>query len=1348
MNGLPDNVEDAYPLTPMQLGMVYHSLMEPESGGYLEQFHCRLEGEFEPEAFQAAWKEVYALHGALRAIYLWEGLDDPIQVVRREVSLPWSIEDWSDRPPPARAEAFAAFLRDDRQQALDLTHAPVARFFLIRVGRQQWQFVWTFFHATLDGWSLIRVLRDVFRVYVAKVKGEDSRLAAPEPFSEFVRWLLERETTRASDYWRRALSPLVESCRPMLQVSGANTDPAQNRRTGRHELTLSPEATDLLETFARKNRLTLNSVLHGAWALLLHRYSGSTDVLFGSVVSGRPPELHGLDDMVGCFLNTLPFQTRIQTGMSLLEWLKQLQHQHLEMREFEQSGLMDISRWAGLQGQVHSWLQTALVFENLAEFPAEFPGLNLRLVSPGLEEESSFPLALQVLPEKTGLRLLLNYSHADYSSQCASQITTCLAEILGKFYAHPDWDLSRLLDSEFADSSSQLADGLPLDSAPGPADLVTELLQDNFRQCTDMLAVVFGGDGGRLTYGQLRDRSLQLAARLRALNPKTGAFVGLCVEPSLDMAVGITGILLAGCAYVPLDPAYPDDRLEFILGDTAVLCLVTQRRWEARFARWRCLLLEPGDPGTTTTVDPMPPDPDRAAYVIHTSGSTGRPKGVTVSHRNLAHSLAARRQYYSSLPTRFLLLSSFSFDSSVAGLFWTLCSGGTLIIAPSGLEQDMDELGLLIQRESVTHTLCLPSLYDLLLEYAPAGSLHSLECAIVAGEPCHATTLQQHFKQLPDCLLFNEYGPTEATVWATAWQAAPGDAGKPVPIGRPIPGYRVRVVDAAGRPSPIGVVGEIQIGGDGVTAGYLGLPDLTAQRFIEAEGDGQHSVRYYRTGDRGCWRSDGNLLFLGRTDQQVKIRGHRIELGEIESAALKHPLTAQCAVLLVPPPEAKDTKGKVLGLFVCSNAPGSLSETALRSHLRSLLPAHAVPERIHLVDALPRLPNGKLDAEALVRHAAIPVARNKTEGLKGPEGELQQQLWELYREVLNTTDLGLDDSFFECGGDSLKSIQLISKGRAAGLDLSPADLIEHPTIRLLEQCLQKKQSKSLESLAPEVAGSPIITGENYPLLVPLREKKGKNQVPLYFFHGVGGYVFNFQYIARDLPDHLHPVGVQSPNTDPDRDSLMSDFEAIASLTLRAILTDNPDGPYLFLGYSTGGLLAWDLAKRLRVDGRKEDLLVLLDTYTGFEEVCLPSWKMRLYRRIRFHVTKMLHGPGRLVHLRRFAGRSVETLRIRFSQHAAADYEKRVNRIRRANHRAFAKYRPDPLPGAVVLYRSTVDSYLKIPSKTMGWEKLAAGGVEVIEVPVTHTEMTDCNPSIKLIVRDLAQRTARYEMPPP
>ncbi|MEL6393292.1 MAG: amino acid adenylation domain-containing protein, partial [Bacteroidota bacterium] len=685
----------------------------------------------------------------------------------------------------------------------------------------------------------------------------------------------------------------------------------------------------------------------------------------------------------------------------------------------------------------------------------------------------------------------------------------------------------------------------------------------------DAIAVV--GQHGQISYRQLIVAASRLAKELKQKELKPGERVGLYMDRGPRLFAGMLGILAAGGAYVPMDPQYPNGRLSFIAEDADLTIIVVDADVPLHDFHSNYDTLEVSDAvfgqGDVEAEVSVFADvqPENAAYLIYTSGSTGQPKGVLINHENLLNSTSARFEFYDHQPKSFLLLSSFSFDSSVAGIFWTLSRGGKLVVPQGGIEQDILELGGWFEAHSITHSLMLPSLYQLVLDFVPTKQLDHLACIAVAGEACTPHLVGKHFEVLPEVQLINEYGPTEGTVWSTAHKLTINDINRSmVPIGRPIPNMRNYVLSSTLSPLPVGVIGELFIGGRGISSGYWRRSDLTQTRFLSDPFTDDSKAMLYRTGDLARYRDDGCIEFLGRADHQIKIRGHRVEPQELATAITSYTSVKEAVVRVVDL-----GAGPELAAYVVADTGGAgFDQKPLRAFLRNKLPNYMQPKQILIVGELPRLPNGKLDMLSLPDPVAANAAR--AEG-RLPASETELILSSIWSGVLGVSKILAEDDFFGLGGDSLKSIRLIAQAKKHGLEITPSLLFRHSALEDLARALDD-QAINNESKHAKAWYDPIVA-----------LKKEGNRPPLFCFHSGGGHVFFYRPLAERLLAERPLYAIQPPGLDGAPQPFAS-IEEMTAFYLQEIKKVQAKGPYHILGTCFSNAVCLELTKRLEQAG--------------------------------------------------------------------------------------------------------------------------------------------------------------------
>ncbi|HEU5200166.1 MAG TPA: amino acid adenylation domain-containing protein [Ktedonobacterales bacterium] len=1074
------NVEDIYPLSPPQQGMLFHTLYAPQSGIYCEQLGMTFHSPLERERFKEAWQYVIERHPILRTAFVWEGLDEPLQIVRRRVEIPWEEYDWQGGSASEQAARLQAFLQADRSRGFDLAHAPLMRLTLLRLSPETAQCIWSYHHLLLDGVSTNLILHEVFACYQALQQGQMSNLPRPRPYRDYIAWLQEQDLTAAEAFWRQYLkgftapTPLVVD-----QPSGAGAS-ATEEGSGEYEIRLSRERTSALQAFARQHQLTLNTLLQGAWALLLSRYSGEIDVVFGITVSTRPATLVGAESMVGVFINSLPLRVQVSPEEQVLAYLKKVQVAQIEARQYDYSPLVQVQGWSETpRGQ--PIFESLLVFENYSTEAAQTePDEERRLVDTWWgKERATYPLTLTVSPH-TELMLRVGYELARFDEQTIQRLLGHLLQLLEGMLAGPEQQLEAIPLLTVPERHQLL---LAWNHQPARAsdDLAEACLHELFEaqaaRTPDAVAVAYGDC--QVTYAELNARANQVARYLSQRGVRSEILVGLCVERSVEMIVGLLGILKAGGAYVPLDPSYPPERLAFMLVDAHAPVLLTQEALSNQHASTlqssstspQVILLDADWPqiaqeSTANLASGV--YPANLAYTIYTSGSTGRPKGVIVSHRGLGNLARAQIDAFAvTLASRVLQFASPSFDAAVSELAMALLAGGTLCLDLEPILHSAPDLLRMLREQSITTVTLPPSLLAVL----PVEELPALRTIVVAGEVCQPEWLARWAAEGRH--LRNAYGPTEVTVCATimAW-----DGSRPnLPIGRPIANTVVYLLDQQMQPVPIGVPGELYLGGIGLARGYLGRPDLTAERFVPHPfvDEKNAGARLYKTGDLARYLPDGNLEFVGRRDTQVKVRGYRIELEEIEARLAAHPAVQAATVVVwedhtqsVPEAltsEEEEASGeKRLVAYLVFQPGKTLTSHQLYDFLQQQLPAYMIPSVFVELKVLPLTPSGKVDRRAL---PSPDEARVQTsERFVPPRNSVEEELAQIWADVLGLERVSVEDNFFELGGHSLLATQVTSRIREAlQIEMPVWTIFETLTIAELAKAIILKELEEAES---------------------------------------------------------------------------------------------------------------------------------------------------------------------------------------------------------------------------------------------------------------------------------------------
>ncbi|MFI1855249.1 amino acid adenylation domain-containing protein [Streptomyces sp. NPDC020480] len=1113
-------IESVLPLTPLQEGMLFHALYDSEAADvYTIQAPFELLGDVSPKALRAACAATLARHTVLRAGFRQRGNGQAVQLIRRTVRTPWTELDLSADPESVRRKKLLSFLEEERSRRFDMTAPPLMRFALVRLAERQYAFVMTYHHILLDGWSLPQVLADLFTLYHQKAEGDgpgagDGGLPPVTPFSDFLRWLSRQDRAAAQEAWRSALEGLSE---PTLVAAGAPAA-GDGEMPGLLHITLPRDATEALSATARGHGLTLNTVVQGVWSLLLSLLTGRDDVVFGQTVHGRPPQLPGVDSVVGLLMNAVPVRVRIDPAEPMAALFARIQDEQLALAPHHHLGLTEVRRLSGLDTLYDTSTGFGDVPFDWASVRDSVPGLRITPLAEDTADTAEgaddadgadgadgqangqqeitgathYPLSVVAVPGSQ-LSLHISYRRGLFDATRLELIRTRLRLLLDTFVHSPATPVARLPWLTGEERARVLGEwahrpgARPAEAYERTRATLPQRFEAQARRTPEAPAVADAA--GTLTYRRLDEAANRMARLLLKRGVRPGDLVAVALPRGTDLIVALLGALKAGAGYVPVDPGYPPERVTYLLADaapSAVVCADTGH--PALAAHPSAVPL--GDPAVRAELAALPghgvDDAERGApirpadraYVIYTSGSTGRPKGVAVEHRTVDNYLAFARAAYPGLAEQALVHSPPSFDLTVTGIFGPLTSGGLVRVV------DLDDFDAppgptggapAFVKATPSH---LPVLVASDGQYSPTGEL------VLGGEQLTGEALAAWRARHPGVTVVNEYGPTEATVGCVEHRLEPGDPlpQGAVPIGRPVPGARIYVLDPCLRPVPAGVPGELYIGGEVLARGYVGRPGLTAARFV-ADPFGDPGARMYRTGDIAWWRPDGTAVYSGRADDQVKVRGYRIELGEIEAVVGSDPAVAQVAAAA-----REDRPGAPRLVAYVVAAPGRDAElAALAERMAERLPAYLLPSAFVTLPALPLSPNGKVDRAALpapdpAQGTAAPRPQETgnsqdtrsdagAEKAAATEEDTAATLVGLFAQVLGADAVGAGDDFFTLGGDSITVIQLVARAREAGLRLTPKQVFTHRTADALGAFL-RQQAGPAPASAPAPAPAP------------------------------------------------------------------------------------------------------------------------------------------------------------------------------------------------------------------------------------------------------------------------------------
>uniref|UniRef100_UPI000593D0F5 amino acid adenylation domain-containing protein n=1 Tax=Nocardia concava TaxID=257281 RepID=UPI000593D0F5 len=1149
---------DVWPLSPLQQGMYFHSRFDPDGEDrYLLQTRAELTGALDTARLRSAAQSLVARHDILRVAFV-ESEVGPRQVVLADGEIDWREIDLTGFGGD-REQQLARLVEQDARTRFDLARPPLLRLTLIRTAAEDWTLLITSHHLILDGWSMPVLIQQLLTGYLTSPTGSE---VSTQSYAQFLAWLAERDDA-AITAWTETLHGIEA---PTLAFPTADS---VSTASGTLSTELPAAMTAELNRTVGAAGVTVNTALQVAWSLLLSTLTGRTDVVFGATVSGRPPQLAGVEEMIGLFINTLPVRITLDPGESIGELLARVGSEQARLLEHQHLGLAEIHRAVG----VPELFDTMTVYESV---PIDRDGLNGALDRAGLRlrditdtETAPYPLSLKVTPRpdedgRTALRVTLNYWSDQVAAASAGALLERFVELLTEIAMHPRRAVSQLP----AASVRELRALAPRRGARSTAPrALHEILAAAAVSDPDSTAIVAGTQ--TMTYADLDAWSNRIARVLLRHGVGREVFVVLALTRSLESLVALWAVAKTGAAFLPVDPGHPIDRIEHVLADSRAPIGITVREIRADLpdtVDW--LVLD--DLGSlrhamTVSEGPLsdrerggPITLDQIAYLIYTSGSTGKPKAVLLDHHGLANFVAEELETMRlDRDARVLHVASPSFDASILEVLHAFGAGATLVVAPPEAYSGPD-LEDLLRDQHVTHAFVTPSVLATMRPH----DLPELRTLAVGGEAVGAELVAQW---APGRQLVNLYGPTESTIVATRSAELSPDG--PITLGGPVRGFELLVLDSWLRPVPPGVIGELYVTGPALARGYFHRFGLTSARFV-ANPFGQPGDRMYRTGDLVRWTTDDDprLEYQGRSDFQVKIRGQRIELGEIDAVLGSAPGVEFAVTLGVRGPAGTPA----LAAYVVPTGGSAPAVSELRAYLSQRLPAVMVPSAFVVLDAIPLTPVGKLDRKAL----PDPVFIDDTTEYRAPTSPAEEVLAELFAELLGRDRVGVDDSFFALGGDSIIALQLVARARTRGLTLTPAQVFQHRTVAAL-------------AVGTETGGTSAL---GLDVLLPIR--RTGDEPALFCIHPASGIAWPFLGFAETLQAGRPIYGLQAPELSGEAaiDSIGEFAERYAGEIRRV----QADGPYHLLGWSFGGIIAHAVAARLRAEGAEVGVVALLD----------------------------------------------------------------------------------------------------------------------------------------------------------
>jgi amino acid adenylation domain-containing protein len=1342
--------EATYPLTPMQGGMLFHSLYGPESDVYFGQAHWSIRGPLDIPAFHDAWQQVVQRHSILRTSFDWAGQVGPLQHVHPEAVVPLEYLDWRTLAHGERAERLELFLSTDRARGFNLAIPPLLRISAIRLGEDDHRIVWSGHHLVVDGRSINLIVREVMALYTARVEGTPITLPTPTPYSDFVSWLDAQDMVATEEFWRRSLRGFT-SPTSFRTEHDSRGEYERVGATESDEIRLSSEARAALRALARSSGVTLNTVIIGAWAFLTSRYSRSDDLVFGVTIGSGGKRAPLSRSLAGLIINTLPLRVQVRPTDSTVALVHQLRGSMLELKRYAYSPLVDVARWSDVPAGTPLFDQI-VVFDNssLDRLATRYGDLELGRLT--IEQHSSYPLNLVVAPGRE-LVLKLKYAREHINEAAVRRLGGHLEHVLSSMAADPEHRLGSLSMMSEQERGEVLVDWNATRVNRVPGMTLHHLFEEQVRRTPCAIAVSCGDE--QLSYAQLDRRSNRLAHVLHESGVGPEMIVGIVLERSIDLPVGMVAIAKAGAGCLFLDPDAPERRIAFMLNDAGASICLTCRSLRNRLPSQQEVLYVDDD--LPDVNGDGPPDVvisgNNLAYVIYTSGTTGEPKGVAIEHRSAVNLVAWHtRAFGVTTADRATQIAGLGFDALVWEIWPNLAGGACICMPPDDVRGVPKRLQQWLLDVEITVTFVPTPLAEalLLLDWPKSTPLRTM---LVGGDVLHLW---------PDvCLPFdlvNNYGPSECTVVATSGvvQPGPGDRGLLPPIGRPIDNVEIYLLDKGLQPVPVGVPGEIYIGGAGVGRGYLNRPELTAKAFIPHPFSADRGARLYKTGDLARYRSDGTIEFAGRLDDQIQLRGFRIELGEIEAILRRHPAIRDVVVAV-----REDTPGnKYLAAYIVPENGVPLSTPPIRDYLRAGLPDYMVPTTFLTIDAIPLSSNGKVDRATLPSPLPGSPAPNIAPTI--PPSFVEELLISIWKTTLKVDAVDVHDSFFDLGGDSLLAIELLESIRVSlGFEIPLSGLFRAPTVEDLA-CLCGK------------ASFPSSRG----VLVPIQPLGSRP--PFFCAAPVLGTVFPYYELAHAMSADQPFYGLQPVDSSEPGGSAWT-IERIATRYVEAIRQVQRTGPYHLGGWSFGGLLAFEMAQQLQKEGESVALLVVLDTPApGLHHY------LRAHQSLRVFAQTVLGGAWEYLRdyeylasgsRERSARANVRGSRVRSLRRVYGLGKSFVNRaaiarvvpaesrllmyhlptVREMLHllgrglTSTLRYRPSVYSGHVTLLRTDEHGAEGSHSALLGWDTVSRRAVQVHPIPGNHLTLLR-QPHLPVVaqvlqdVLDAAYRAQQEDLP--
>ncbi|KIL22623.1 hypothetical protein B4134_0279 [Bacillus safensis] len=1149
-----DQVQDMYYLSPMQEGMLFHTLHHQEKGFYVEQMDMNVKGTLRYDLLEKSMNIIVERYDIFRTVFLHEKVKRPVQVVLKERPFTLDVVDLQDLSEDEQLERIDKFKQQDQLRGFDLSKDSLMRASVFQTGPASYRWIWSYHHILLDGWCFGLVVQELFAIYHALLHDVPYKLTPVKPYKEYIKWLEKQDKQASLQYWQQSLAGF----------DGQSTFKEQRKQTNEHELgeiewSMSKEETAALSELALQQNATLSSALQSVWSVLLSRYQRSNDVLFGTVVSGRPADLAGVDRMVGLFINVIPRRIQLTDHMTFRALLSETQQQSLAAEPHQYIPIYDIQAKTGQQ----QLIDHIVVFENVpaAKKDEQEARLGFTVEDMNVYEKSNYDLNLLASPGEE-LLLKLAFNQRAFDPQFVHKLKEQLSLLINEAVKHPDQSVHTLPFVTKQEKQLILEEW----NAPELEHdqlYLSKWFEHNVRKQPN--AVALSAEEQTMTYAELNEQANRLARHLQKNGAEHQTVIAILADRTPELIVSLLAVLKAGAAYVPIDPDYPESRIQYMLKDSGATHLLTHSSFigQAKGLAFDGTYLFADDQEISLMSSenlPLEAGLHDTAYIMYTSGTTGQPKGIMTTHSNIARVVKNTNYLTISETDTLLSLSNSVFDGFTFDVYGALLNGAKLVLPKKDTILDMHELTELIKRESISVMFVPTALFNLLID-EETDWMRSVRKVLFGGERASVQHVRKAFDVMGKGRLINVYGPTESTVFATYYPVdeAPPIEAYSIPIGKPINQTGAYILSQQGQLQPIGMVGELCLSGKGLAKGYLNRPDLTKEAFIThpfAAGE-----RLYRTGDLAYFRADGLIEYAGRVDDQVKIRGHRIELTEIEAHLLMHPGVKQAALITDQHGSSQHTR--LLAYMTCEDEWKDKVDV-IKSGLKEKLPAYMQPHELIRLEKMPLTPNGKVDKRQLPK----PEAPQGNRHVKLPANEVEQKLLVMWREVLERDDISTDDHFFEIGGHSLKAMSLLSKvSKEFDVQVPIHLLFETPTIEAISRYIQQQDHEAAGYLVFNESQTSTVFA-----LPPLP-----------------GYGFIYQEAAKTL-DSVRLIAFDFIEADHRMTQYVQHIQHL-----------QPEGPLTLMGYSGGCYLAFELVQSLEQAGRTVEKVIMIDSYKKIGE---------------------------------------------------------------------------------------------------------------------------------------------------